>query len=64
MSSYVVFSLFLGSYDVFNRLILIFLGSYDVFNRLMPCGLGRRIIARARVFVKGARTEKLLAHPP
>jgi hypothetical protein len=60
MSSYDVFTLFLGSYDVFT----LFLGSYDVFNRLMPCGLGRRIIARARVFVKGARTEKLLAHPP
>jgi hypothetical protein len=42
---------------------MIFLGSYVNFNRLMPCGLGRRIIARARVFVKGARTEKLLTHP-
>ncbi len=40
------------------------MSSYVNFNRLMPCGLGRRIIARARVFVKGTRTEKLLAHPP
>jgi hypothetical protein len=31
---------------------------------MRPCRLGRRIIARARVFVKGVRTEKLLAHPP
>jgi len=31
---------------------------------MRACGLRGLIITRARIFVKGARTEKLLAHPP
>jgi hypothetical protein len=38
-----------------------FIGSYGHLILMSPCHFGRPIITRAHDFVKGARTEKILA---
>ena len=61
MSSYDVF-LFLCDLIAFNPYVLMMFLCDLILMR--ACGLRGLIITRARIFVKGARTEKLLAHPP